>query len=87
MPKGPVSTDTATKLQNCIMPAGPVFNQMSTKAGVERHGNKAVDAIAQECKQVDDKKNFKLCNMKGLTDLERKQALGSITLVKEKRCG
>lgn len=60
---------------------------MSAKAGVKRYSDKAVDAILQECKQLDEKKAFKPRNMNTLTNLERKHGLRSITFVKEKRCG
>ena len=60
---------------------------MSAKAGVKRYGARAVEAIVKECKQLDKKDAFKPRNMKDLTSIERKQALRSITLVKEKRCG
>jgi hypothetical protein len=86
VPKGP-TTDTKTDLQNHILAVGLVFNQMSAKAGVKRFGDKAVEAIVKECKQLDDKKVFKPRHIKDLTELERKRALRSITLVKEKKCG
>jgi hypothetical protein len=66
---------------------GLVFNQMGVKAGVKRYGGKAIEAIVQEYKQLDGNNAFKPRDMKRLTELERKRALRSITLVKEKRCG
>jgi hypothetical protein len=53
-PKGPVS-DTASDLRNHTMAVGFVFNQMSAKAGVKKFGDRAKEAIVQECKQLDDK--------------------------------
>jgi hypothetical protein len=86
IPQGPQS-DTATDLQNHILAVGSVFNQISAKAGVKRYGDKAIKAIVQECKQLDDKKAFKLRDMKSLSELKRKRALRSISPVNEKRCG
>ncbi len=86
VPQGP-SRCTATDLHNHILATGLVFNQMSAKAGVKRYGARAVEAIVKECKQLNEKDAFKPRNMKDLTSTERKQALRSITLVKEKRCG
>ena len=84
--KGP-QIDMAVDLQNCIMAVGLVFNQMGAKAGIKQYGNKAIQAIVDECKQLDEKKAFKPRNRKDLTELDRKRALQSITLVKEKCYG
>ena len=45
-----------------------VFNQMGAKAGVKRYGEEAIQAIVAECQQLDDKKAFKPCNRKDLTN-------------------
>jgi hypothetical protein len=81
-PQGPQS-DIATNLQNRILAVSLVFNQMGAKAGVKKYGNKAIEAIVNECKQLDDRKAFKPRNIKSLTNLKQKRALQSITLVKE----
>ena len=65
--KGP-QTDTAVDLKNHISAVGMVFNQMGAKAGVKRYGEEAIQAIVAECQQLDDKKAFKPCNRKDLTN-------------------
>jgi hypothetical protein len=60
---------------------------MSAKAGVKTFGDKAVDAIIQEYKQLDEKMAFNPIAKESLTLDDRKKALRSITLIKEKRCG
>jgi hypothetical protein len=77
IPQGPQS-NTATNLQNDILAVGLVFNQMGAKVGVKKYGNKAIQAIVDLCKQLDDKKVFKPRNIESLTE--------SITLIKKKRC-
>jgi hypothetical protein len=69
------------------MATGFLFNQMGAKAGVKRYGDSAVNAIVQECAQLDEKGAFKPRTLEELTTVERKRALRAITLVKEKRCG
>ena len=86
VPLGP-NHDPLTDIQNHIMAVGMVFNQMGVKAGVKAFGDKAVDAVVQECKQLDDKRAFKPRAIAHLTEMERKRALRSITLVTRKRCG
>lgn len=85
-PVGPRS-DPVSDLQDHVMATGFAFNQMSAKAGVKRFGKGAVDAIVQECKQLDEKGAYKPRLYDSLTQLERKRALRAITLIKEKRCG
>jgi hypothetical protein len=85
-PKGPVS-DTASDLRNHILATGFIFSQMSAKAGVKKFGDRAKEAIVQEWKQLDDKAAFKPRSFESLAPIERKKALRSITLIKEKRCG
>ena len=60
---------------------------MSAKAGIKTFGDKAVDAIVQEFKQLDEKMAFQPIDKDSISMDERKKALRSITLVKEKRCG
>lgn len=86
LPRKPVS-DPVSDLQNHILATGLIFNQMSAKKGIKLHGEKAITAIVQEFKQLDDKTAFKPREMMGLTEEQREQALRSITLIKEKRCG
>jgi hypothetical protein len=85
VPLGP-DHDPLTDIQNHIMAVGMVFNQMGVKAGVKAFGDKDVDAVVQECKQLDDKRAFKPRAIAHLTEMERKRALRSITLVTRKRC-
>jgi hypothetical protein len=86
IPQGPVP-DAAAEVHNHNLAVGYVFNQMSAKKGVKIYGDKAVQAIVQECKQLDEKKVFDPVRMKDTTAVERKNALRSINLIKEKRSG
>jgi len=64
------------------------FNQMGAKAGVKMYGDRAIDAIVSEGRQLDDERAFKprAAVEQHLTELERKRALRSITpLGKEKK--
>ena len=79
--------DTANDLLNHTLATGFLFNQMSAKAGVKTFGDKAVNAIIQEYKQLDEKMAFNPIAKESLTLDDRKKALRSITLIKEKRCG
>ena len=58
---------------------------MTAKAGIKAFGDKAIDAIIQEFKQLDDKNAIKPRSKESLSVDERKRALRSITLIKEKR--
>jgi hypothetical protein len=60
---------------------------MSAKAGIKSFGDKAVNAIVQEFKQLDEKMAFQPIDKDSISIDERKKALRSITLIKEKRCG
>jgi N-acetylglucosamine-6-phosphate deacetylase len=67
LPKKP-QTNPVIDLQNHILVAGLIFNQMGGKKGIKLHGDKAIDAIVQEFKQLDHKATFKPRQMMGLTD-------------------
>jgi hypothetical protein len=85
-PKKPAQ-QTGVDLHNHLVTTGFLFNQMTAKAGIKAFGDKAIEAIVQEFKQLDDKNAFKPRSKESLSVDERKRALRSITLVKEKRCG
>lgn len=85
-PKKP-SQQVGVDVHNHILATGFLFNQMNAKTGIKALGNKAIDATMQEYKQLDKKIAFKPQSKESLSIEEQKQALRSITLVKEKRCG
>jgi hypothetical protein len=85
-PRAPDS-DITSDLHNHVLASDFTFNQMGAKAGVKMYGDRAVDAIVSEYKQLDDKRAFKPRAVQELTRMERERALRSITPVKEKRCG
>jgi hypothetical protein len=80
-------TNRNKKNKKNVLASNFIFNQMGAKAGVKLYGDRAVDAIVSEYKQLNDKMAFKPRAVQHLTNLERERALRSITLVKEKRCG
>ena len=85
-PRAPDS-DVLNDLHNHVLASDFTFNQMGAKAGVKMYGDRAVNAIVSEYKQLDDKMAFKPRAVAQLTKMERERALRSITLIKEKRCG
>ena len=66
---------------------GVCFNQMSAKAGIKKHGDKAVMALFREFAQLHDKKVMKAVKASDLTRDQRKAALHAINVIKEKRDG
>ena len=63
------------------------MNQMTYTKGVEQFGQRAIDAIIKEYAQLNNKETFEPVDFNSLTQQQRKDALRSITLIKEKRCG
>ena len=66
---------------------GFVMNQMTAKAGIKKHGQKAIDALYKEFCQLDDKSVFEGIDASTLTYEQRKSALRAVNLIKEKRTG
>ena len=66
---------------------GFVMTQMSAKAGIKKHGRKAEEALMAEFAQLEDLSVFEAIDPTTLTSDQRKGALRSINLIKEKRCG
>ena len=64
-----------------------MFNQMTDKAGIRKHGQKAVDALLKELTQIDTNRVIKVIRASDLTHIQRKNALRAINLIKEKRNG
>ena len=62
-----------------------MFNQMTDKAGIRKHGQKAVDALFKDFAQIDTKGVIKTIKASDLTNAQRKNALRAINLIKEKR--
>ena len=63
------------------------FTQMSAKAGIKKHGDKAIMALFSEFAQLHDKKVMKAIRASDLTRDQRKHALHAINVIKEKRDG
>jgi hypothetical protein len=61
--------------------------QMTAKAGIKNHGQIAVDALFQEFSQLHDLEVFRARNRYELTKEEKKAALRTISMTKEKKCG
>jgi hypothetical protein len=64
-----------------------LMTQMTAKQGVKEFGDRAVEAIIKEFTQLNEKNVFQPKHFGSLTMEDRKKALRSITLIKEKRCG
>lgn len=70
---------------NCI--TGFIFNQMTAKAGIKKHGKVAIDALYQEFLQLHDLDVFEGLHPDKLTKEQKRAALRAISVIKEKRCG
>jgi len=81
-----IKNEGETKLL-CQYVTGLVFNQMSAKAGLKKHGERAWKALLEELKQLKDLDVFKAVHASTLTDQQKKEALREITMLKEKRNG
>jgi hypothetical protein len=64
-----------------------MFNQMSAKKGIAKHGDKAIAAQLTEFSQLEDKEVYEGIHVNDLTPTERRGALRAINLIKEKRSG
>ena len=64
-----------------------MFNQMTADKGIKKHGQVAIDALFKEFAQLHDLEVFTPLKPTGLTGKQKKDALPSINLIKEKRCG
>ena len=67
--------------------AGMMFNQMSARTGIKKHGDAARDALRKEFKQIVDKHVYSGIRKKDLTPEQLKRVLGAVNLIKEKRNG
>ena len=61
------------------------FTQMTTKKGIEKHGERAVSAMYKEYTQLEDMKVMGEINSESLTRSHKKGELRAINLIKEKR--
>jgi hypothetical protein len=66
---------------------GLVMTQMSAKAGIRKHGAAAEAAMMAEFTQLEDLGAYESIDPDTLTWAQKKGALRSINLIKEKRCG
>ena len=66
---------------------GFVFTQMTTRAGIKKHGQAARDALTAEFAQLDYKGAYEPVHATDLTETQQKGALRIINLIKEKRDG
>ena len=66
---------------------GHMFTQMSGKQGIKKHRQATIDALTQKFLQLDSKGIFKPVSVTDLDEQDRKFALWTITLVKEKHDG
>ena len=64
-----------------------IFTQMTADKGIDRYGQRAVDALLKEFAQLDDMTVFDRLFANQLTDEQKRNALRSINLIKEKHCG
>jgi len=71
----------------CQYITGLVFNQMSAKAGLKKHGERAWKALLKELRQLKDLDVFKAVHASSLTEQQKRYALREITMLKEKRNG
>ena len=60
---------------------------MSAEKGLKTYGQRAVDALLKEFSQLDELGVFEGIDSTTLTKRQKQQALESINLIKEKRCG
>jgi Reverse transcriptase (RNA-dependent DNA polymerase)/Zinc knuckle len=66
---------------------GFLFTQMSARAGIKKHGQKAIDALLVEFGQLREKEVLKPVDVTTLTDEQKASALPAVNLIKEKRDG
>ena len=75
---------SATVAQNVF---GFVLTQMTTRAGIKKHGQAARDALTAEFAQLDYKGAYEPIHATSLTETQQNSALRVINLIKEKRNG
>jgi hypothetical protein len=82
-PRAPDS-DILNDLHNHVLASDFSFNQMGAKAGVKLYGDRAVNAIVSEYKQLNDRMAFKPRAVAHLTKMKLKRMLcflnGTITM-------
>ena len=66
---------------------GMTFTQMSAKAGLRKHGQRAEEALLKEYAQLEKQKVYESIDPATLTSAQRKQVLRAVSLIKEKRDG
>jgi hypothetical protein len=66
---------------------GIIMTQMSAKEGIKKHGQVAIDALFEEFAQLHDLRVFLPQDVTELTRDEKRGALRTISVIKEKRCG
>ena len=66
---------------------GMTLTQMSAKAGLRKHGQRAEQALLKEYAQLEKQKVYESINPETLTSQQRKQVLRAVSLIKEKRDG
>ena len=66
---------------------GFIFSQMSARAGIQKHGQPAIDALYIEFEQLHNKGVFMGKHQDELTREQKRNALRVISVIKEKRCG
>ena len=82
------SSITDTKPQHLVQTiAGLMLTQMTARAGIRKHGDRARDAIRKEFKQMVDKNVYSAMRKRDLTPEQIQEALRAINVIKEKRCG
>jgi len=64
-----------------------MFNQMTASKGIKLFGERAILAVLEEYRQLYNMEVFSRINVDKLTMKQKRQALRSINLIKEKRCG
>ena len=60
----------------------PCFTQMSAKKGIETFGKKAVSAIFDKYKQMDDLRVFEPIHYRDLSQPQKSQVVNAIDLIK-----
>ena len=64
-----------------------VMNHMTLKQGIKQFGKKGSDAAFEEMNQLHKREVFKPLNVSSMTEEEKRQAIGSLIFLKEKRDG
>ena len=78
-------TGETSELQQHLV--GMLFNQMSSKAGIKKHGEKAEEALCNEFLQLYDMDVFIPMRKSKLSKEQMKRSLRAISVIKEKRDG